>query len=88
MTTFRIDRENNGETFWTHVNEYDVIHMASISDEARAAVAPLLTDSEVREIEVSDEVGRELLEWFDTLPGWWDDDAPEYAPHPLTWDAA
>jgi len=81
----RVDHENNGETFWEHVNSYDVIHMASISDEARSAVAPLLTDSEVREIEVTNKIGEELIDWFATLPGWEDADAPEYAPHPLTW---
>lgn len=77
-----IDHENHAEKFWMHLGEYDVIHMAPISDEARQAIAWLLESAPGHdEVTVPSEVADELLAWLETLPGW--NDGPEYARHPI-----
>jgi len=85
MTTIRIDHANNGETFWHHLTDYDVIHMAPIGDEARAAAARLC-EAGVQAVTLSDPAAAELEEWFAALPGW--HGGPDHAPHPVLFHPA
>lgn len=68
----RVDNENNAETFWD-----------AASDQVGTFEAPIQTLMRTGELVCTDEEGEYLLERFRSLPGWTDESAPSYAPHPV-----
>ena len=70
-----IDYENNSETWWDAAQHADM-------DTAPAAIVELV-DGLGRDVDVTPSEAKEALAWAASLPGWVDDDSPEYAPHPL-----
>lgn len=79
----RVDCENNAESFWDAVNALLDKDMLGDDYGVQYALAVLRSENEV---EITD---AETMERFTnlvaSLPGW--DDGPEYAEHPLLFDA-
>lgn len=79
----RPDDENNAEAWWDALHEY-LAEPNLAESEAVDALRRLAHGA--GEVELTDGV-EEFDRVVTGLPGWDDPEAPEYAPHPLTFEA-
>lgn len=73
MKRITVDYENDADKWWRY---------ARVSPTIPKVAQPLIL-TPVDTIEVEDMDAMLILIWAKSIPGWDDEDAPDYAPHPL-----
>lgn len=70
-TVLRVDYENNSEDFW------------DTSEWFAARCRAIYQEDDGSKLVLTDEDGDEIVDRLESAPGWNDDAAPTYAPHPV-----
>lgn len=80
LVTLAVDEENVSEDWW------DAARESLKAGVAEARFAERLLDVSGRQVIVLPrDLAERVLGWAMGLPGWEDEGAPDYAPHPLVW---